>query len=524
MKHHLNHITAALAGMILSMLSPNLAQAYSFGQKEVDQSKFIAIAVPFSEGKQYNLIILEQISATQTCWREKTHQPGVIDPLLLKFDFTGLCGRNTDSNGYSIRQAGLDLALDYRLSIVKRGGQLILMGYPVKNPTAPKLTIGRTQSVMPGFLKIDLAPGWRFSKRTYNSKTLGHIYFTHDHKTDTIASPPSAAKLKRPPKSVSPFNPPTQQAIALRRKSLAQQPASRRRQRPLLPPDSLQPKTSTPVSTESSSTKAKQNRDALTKLITSPIDIPVPDPNEQSSWPTPSSEQPSSGAGTQPTPDNDSELPVLSGEEEGSSITAPDSTQSPSSPSKGRNYRSSDQPSLRKQKSVTIAASPPLSPGSFSKPISIPVPSPALSTPNRSSTPEAPIRETENVQAAPSPRVEGMLLVPEGDVPLGSFDPDPDIYVASQDSGRSEALAALGAGDPPPPPLDDRSRLRYRVIIKTTDANQQTKVKSLIPDAFRSSYQGKPALQVGAYESQEEANERLEILNQAGLIGVIETR
>jgi hypothetical protein len=107
---------------------------------------------------------------------------------------------------------------------------------------------------------------------------------------------------------------------------------------------------------------------------------------------------------------------------------------------------------------------------------------------------------------------------------LGSFDPDPDIYIASRDGGNTNTLAILNSGDPPPPPADERSRLKYRVVVKATNTQEQTQIKTLIPDAFRSSYQGSPVFQVGAYESQAEADARLDLLSQAGLTGIIEVR
>jgi len=522
MKYHLNQVTVAIASLCLSLLIPHVAQAYSFGQKEVDQSKLIAIAAPFADGKLYNLIVIEQISTTQSCWQESSDQPGVIDPLLLKFDFTGVCGRSTDSNGYSVRQAGQDLALDYRLSIIKRNDQLVLMGYPVKNPSAPPLTIGHTRSQAPGFLKIDLTPGWRFTKRTYNHKTLGHIYFTHDQGANSIASPPALTTSQTSTASRSKALTPQASVPA----QLTQQPSAPQYPYPaqrLQPPPGSSPQ-SDPSSSRPNPSIEQQNRDALTKLITSPIDIPVSASESASPPQSPpnSPSQPSApDAVTQPSADDDSGLPVLSGDQDLPPL--PPASPQPSSPAQGHNYHHSPSSSSQQEKSVTLAASPPLSP--TSAPINIPVPVPARGlSPRFAPTPSRPgLKDTQEQNFSPL-QDDGRLPVPAGDVPLGSFDPDPDIYTASQDQGRADALAALNADEPPPPPLDERSRLRYRVVVKASDSKQQTKIKNLVPDAFRSSYQGRFVFQVGAYESQAEADERLELLSQAGMIGIIETR
>jgi N-acetylmuramoyl-L-alanine amidase len=78
------------------------ATAIDFGQQEVDQNRFVAVAVPHI-GNSPHLVIIEQISDSQACWKESGTNPVTVDPLLLKFDFTGICRRGTDANGYSIR-------------------------------------------------------------------------------------------------------------------------------------------------------------------------------------------------------------------------------------------------------------------------------------------------------------------------------------------------------------------------------------------------------------------------------------
>ncbi|MCM1983717.1 DUF3747 domain-containing protein [Lyngbya confervoides] len=156
------------------------AQAALFEQQDVDQDKFIAIAVTLPQGNRRNLLILEQQSDARPCWSEDAAGSGLIEPLLLKFDFTGICGRSTDSNGYSIRQAGEDLALKYRLAIVPQGEGLVLRGIPLQASQGEPLEIGRAQSQGGEFVKIELNEGWKFTRRVYQGKALGHIYLTRD--------------------------------------------------------------------------------------------------------------------------------------------------------------------------------------------------------------------------------------------------------------------------------------------------------------------------------------------------------
>jgi len=179
MKTYFKQSIAALTTLGLLTLSSIIpAKANLFDQKEVEQSRYVAIAVPRVFGPQ--LLILEQKKDPRQCWSESGDRPTLVDPLLLNFDFTGIRGRATDSNGYSIRMAGTDLALDYALSLQVSGGDIRLMGISRVDSNAPRLLIGRTYGLANGFTKIILEPGWRFAKRSYQSKELGHIYITTD--------------------------------------------------------------------------------------------------------------------------------------------------------------------------------------------------------------------------------------------------------------------------------------------------------------------------------------------------------
>lgn len=198
----------ALASLALSAFgsfSPAIAAA-TFEQKEVDQSKFIAVASPYGN-QAHQLLILEQVSSTRPCWQETGVNNAQVDPLLLKFDFTGICSRSTDSNGYSIRLAGQDLGLKYNLRVVKRNGELVLLGVPNRDPKAPTIEIGRSQ-LNSGFAKIVLNPGWRLTKRVYNGKALGHVYLTNDtaleqfQPTNVATSTPAPTTTKPSPAPV----------------------------------------------------------------------------------------------------------------------------------------------------------------------------------------------------------------------------------------------------------------------------------------------------------------------------------
>jgi len=222
----------------------NGVQAGTFEETEIDQTKVTAIARPFGSN-QHDLLIIEQISDKQDCWDElnvSSNKTVVIEPLLLNFDFTGICQRSTDSNGYSIRINGQDLGLDYMLNVVERDGELVLIGVHRIDRSQPEILIGSTNGMSQGFLKINLYPGWRFTRRTYEGKVLGHIYLS---KTDdaTVSQIPGGTVNPDVSTPTAPTSPtlPTQptapgQTIITPETSDPTQPTN-----PGLPEDNLQP-------------------------------------------------------------------------------------------------------------------------------------------------------------------------------------------------------------------------------------------------------------------------------------------
>ncbi|MGL4376559.1 MAG: DUF3747 domain-containing protein, partial [Microcoleaceae cyanobacterium] len=125
-------------------------------------------------------------------------------PLLLNFNFTNDCKRATDSNGFSIRIAGEDLGLKYLLSLQKINGNILLVGSPRDTSLKP-IIIGQTKGIINDFLRIQLEPGWRFTKRAYQGQTLGHYYFTSDQPVTGggIATQPSPSPSTAPSPSTS---------------------------------------------------------------------------------------------------------------------------------------------------------------------------------------------------------------------------------------------------------------------------------------------------------------------------------
>ena len=187
-------LTALLS---LTGLGHRPAAAQLFNQRELDPNQVVAVASPIGNGG-HQLLVLEQLSDRRQCWVESGDQ---VEPLLLQFDFTGICGRGTDSNGYSVRVGGEDLGWRYDLRILKEGEELKLIAWSVENGSSPYLEIGKARNLGSEFASIELNPGWRLTKRTYNGQTLGHYYLTHDQDLPTLvaAAPPRGlSRVSRP--------------------------------------------------------------------------------------------------------------------------------------------------------------------------------------------------------------------------------------------------------------------------------------------------------------------------------------
>lgn len=205
---------AALA-LGLGHIATPPAIASVFTQTEVnDPNRFLVLASPIGQTGNFKLLIIEQLNDQRQCWQENGTYPTVVDPLLNNFDFTGICGRSTDSNGYSVRMAGQDLAGRYHLRLARKNNDLVLIAYSLLDKTVESIEIGKTYGLANGFMKVYLNPGWRLTRRTYNGKPVGHIYLTTDSSLSEFANRPPVVE---PPVNAAPTTPPSpenQPAIA----------------------------------------------------------------------------------------------------------------------------------------------------------------------------------------------------------------------------------------------------------------------------------------------------------------------
>ena len=156
------------------------AQGSVFTAADVDESQFVMVSAPIGKGESSQLNIYEQRTSARPCFAVSGASPSVVDPLLASFDFTGICNRYIDGNGYSLRIGGDDLGTRYRLSVVKTGSDIELLAVPTRDPSRPTMVVARSGGPGNGFLKLNLEPGWKLMRRQYGKRMLGHLYVYRD--------------------------------------------------------------------------------------------------------------------------------------------------------------------------------------------------------------------------------------------------------------------------------------------------------------------------------------------------------
>ena len=157
-----------------ALLAP--AAASMFQATELSQDRFVLVAAPIGDGTRAQLNIYEQLNGKRACYSVNGTAPAAVDPLLGSFDFTGICSRYIDANGYSLRVGGADLAASYRLMVVRQNNDNLLMAIPTKAGAGPEMVVARTQGAGTGFLQLLFEPGWQLKRRAYGGRNLGHVY------------------------------------------------------------------------------------------------------------------------------------------------------------------------------------------------------------------------------------------------------------------------------------------------------------------------------------------------------------
>ena len=195
------------AAALLTTLSPAPPQARAegvFGSQPLDGRRFAILARPVAR-EDWTLLVLEQVMPSPRCWEDRAD--GLVDPSLNRFDFSGICSRYLDSNGYSLRVGDLDLDSRYRLRLRQQQQEIQLQAFSAEMGSDLVVARGSVpRRDRDGFVALKLEPGWMLQRRTYGSQTLSHVYFANRQSMDQLlaaAKPPlggpAGSLTSRPP-------------------------------------------------------------------------------------------------------------------------------------------------------------------------------------------------------------------------------------------------------------------------------------------------------------------------------------
>jgi hypothetical protein len=229
-------VTAAVLGL---GPSPQRAEAQARGGREslfeaqpVDAERYAVLGRSLGNG-EWTLLVLEQIQPSPRCWQSRPD--GLVDPSLNRFDFSGICGRYIDSNGYSLRLGNREgagvMGGSLRLRLQQNGTELQLLA------TAPnlarELVVGRgpiPSRDRDGFVALRLDRGWELQRRSYRGQSLNHLYFAHAATAEQLvataagqAAPGANLRAAYPP---PPPPPPGRAVASARRNDWRRTPAS----------------------------------------------------------------------------------------------------------------------------------------------------------------------------------------------------------------------------------------------------------------------------------------------------------
>ncbi len=114
--------------------------------------------------------------------------------------------------------------------------------------------------------------------------------------------------------------------------------------------------------------------------------------------------------------------------------------------------------------------------------------------------------------AVSPPTNNNRLAVPSSFIPVGSGSSS---IIFSPPSG--------GAGGPPAPPSRAQALgLYYRVFVEASDPFVQDEIRSVVPDAFRTRFEGRTMMQVGAFPTEGEAEARRRLLEENNYTALVE--
>ena len=114
----------------------------------------------------------------------------------------------------------------------------------------------------------------------------------------------------------------------------------------------------------------------------------------------------------------------------------------------------------------------------------------------------------------PAPIITSELLsAPKSNVPIGNPRNLPTVVVP---------IHVPAANPPLPPTRATALGLRYRVVVEAHSKSEQSRVRSLVPGAFRTFSKGRVLMQVGAFSDRAKASKIRQMLSSKGLKAAVE--
>lgn len=190
---------------------------------------------------------------------------------------------------------------------------------------------------------------------------------------------------------------------------------------------------------------------------------------------------------------------------------------------------SSPRPLLTNRTTRTPENPSPTIPASTSTSIPVPTPSTPINIPvPPPQTPSAPPPQRTAAQSAGNrgDTLPVLLPVPSQTPPLGNTGGSSPVVVSQ---------TPQPPGSPPPPPSGSRQvgrtpqsgrptdpQLRYRVTVDAPNAGIQSRVRDLVPEAFRTILNGRVVMQVGVFTDWDNADQIVEMLSRNGITAEVQ--
>ncbi len=154
-----------------------------------------------------------------------------------------------------------------------------------------------------------------------------------------------------------------------------------------------------------------------------------------------------------------------------------------------------------------------------SLPINIPVPPPESKPPESKPissviTNSSPMVSPPAIQARQPARTADLLPVPGPNAPIGNVGDMPSVY-GDRNLPNADRSALTH-------PTGSSAMVKYRVVVFTTNDQQQAQLRSLVPNAFSSTYRGQTVMQAGAFGDRSKADQLMTTLTSQGLQTIIE--